>query len=111
MGGEAVILGADSVVRLRGRSRDNFGNLAGADEETPITGCSVQPLGGTESTDRGEMVVANATLIAPLTPDIAPTDRIRIGTDVYAVNGPPKVWTVPGMEHQEAELTLREGNG
>lgn len=99
------------MVRLRGRSRDSFGNLAGADEETPVTGCSVQPLGGTEATDRGELVIANATLIAPLQPDIAVTDRVRIGSDVYAVNGPPKVWTVPGMEHQEIELKLTEGQG
>lgn len=111
MGGGNVILGADSVTRLRGRTRDNFGNLAGADAETPVTDCSVQPLGGAEQTDRGELVVSNATLICPLQPDIAVTDRIRIGTDVYAVNGPPKVWTVPGMEHQEVELKLVEGQG
>lgn len=106
-----MILGTDTVTRLRGRSRDNFGNLAGADEETPVTGCSVQPLGGAESTDRGELAVSNVTLICPPEPDIAVTDRIRIGSDVYAVNGPPKVWTVPGMEHQEVELKLTEGQG
>lgn len=109
MGGEDVILGSDMVTRLRGRARDNFGNLTGSDEETVIAGCSFQPLGGVESTDRGESVTESATLFAPPGTDLAATDRVRFGAAVYVVNGPPKVWTVPGMEHTEAELKLTEG--
>lgn len=102
-----MILGGDTVTRLRGRLRDNFGNLQGSDEELDIPGCSFQPLGGTEQTDRGEAVQSNAALYLPDGSDLTATDRVRYGSSVYAVNGPPSVW--PGS-HVQALLVLKEGN-
>lgn len=106
-----MILGGDTVTILRGRTRDNWGSLSGADAATVVMGCSFQPLGGLEQTARGEMVVANASLFAPGGTDIIVTDRVQFGGLTYVVNGPPKNWTVLGSEHVEAELKLVEGQG
>lgn len=108
-----TILGSDTVTVLRGRSRDNWGNLTGADAETTVSGCSVQPLGGTEMTDRGEMVVTNLTLFAPPGTDITATDRVRWLGSVYAVNGPPEAWhdRAGRQSHVQVQLKLTEGQG
>lgn len=102
-----MILGSDTVTRLRGRSRDNFGNLQGSDSELDIGGCSVQPLGGAEQTDRGESVQSNLAVYMPDGSDVVATDRVRWQGSVYAVNGPPAVWA---GSHVEAFLMLKEGN-
>jgi hypothetical protein len=111
--GAGVILGSDTVTRLRGRSRDNFGNLQGSDSELDVTGCSVQPVSASESTDRGELTIANLTLYAPPGTDITATDRVRWQGDVYAVNGPPAVWRdeTGAEDHVQAQLLLKEGQG
>jgi hypothetical protein len=105
-------LGSDTVTVLRGRTRDNWGNLQGTDTETPVSGCSVQPLGGVEQTDRGELVVTNVTLFAPAGADIRATDRVRWLDDVYAVNGPPESWgdRIGRPSHVQVQLKLTEGN-
>lgn len=108
-----AVLGSDVVTRLRGRARDNFGNLTGTDAETDITGCSVQPLGGTEMTDRGEMTVSNVTLFSPPGTDIIATDRVRWAGSVYAVDGPPEAWRdrAGRPSHVQVQLKLTEGQG
>jgi hypothetical protein len=108
-----VILGSDTVTILRGRTRDNFGNLQGGDTGTDVTGCSVQPASSSELTDRGELTVANLTLYLPAGTDILATDRVRWNGQVYAVNGPPNRWNdETGTEdHVQAQLLLREGQG
>lgn len=105
-----MILGTDTVTRLRGRTRDNFGNLAGTDVPAPISGCSVQPLGGSEQTATGQSAETNMTLYAPAGTDLLATDRVSYDGRTYAVNGPPKNWPAStGLPHVEAELLLTEG--
>lgn len=106
-----LTLGSDTVTILRGRTRDAWGNLTGTDSETPAGGCLVQPLGGVEATDRGEMVVTNVTLFVPAGTDITATDRVRWRGRVYAVNGPPEAWhDRAGREsYLQVELKLTEG--
>lgn len=108
-----MILGSDTVTVLRGQSRDNWGNLAGSDAGTDVTGCSVQPASASESTDRGELLVTNVTLYAPPGTDILATDRVRWLGTVYAVNGTPAVWRdeAGNVDHVQAQLLLKEGNG
>lgn len=108
-----TILGSDTVTVLRGSSRDNWGNLTGTDTETTVSGCSVQPLGGVEQTDRGEMVVTNLTLFCPPGTDITATDRVRWLGSVYAVNGPPEPWhdRAGRQSHTQVQLKLTEGQG
>ena len=106
-----MILGSDTVTILRGRTRNTSGDLAGTDSSTEVAGCSVQPLGGAEQTDRGEAVQVNLTVYLPPGTDIVATDRVRWGGDVYAVNGPPSVWRdETGTEdHVQVQLLLRKG--
>lgn len=107
------MIGSETVTRLRGRSRDAWGDLAGEDAETDIAGCSVQPLGGTEDTGAGDLVVTNLTLVCPPGTDITATDRVRWGGSVYAVDGPPEPWAdrLGRPSHVQAQLILREGQG
>lgn len=108
-----MILGSDTVTRLRGRQRDRFGNLSGTDDELDIAGCSVQPASATESTDRGELLVTTATLFAPGAPDLAAADRVRWLGDVYEVDGKPAAWGDPTgiASHVQAQLKLVQGQG
>jgi hypothetical protein len=107
-----VILGSDTVTRLRGRTRDNWGDQSGTDSELDITGCSVQPVSASESTDSGELLITNLTVYLPAGTDIVAGDRVRWQGDVYAVNGPPALWhdELGNADHVQAQLLLREGN-
>lgn len=108
-----MILGSDTVTVLRGRTRDNFGNLQGADTAVTVTGCSVQPASASESTDRGELLVTNLTAYLPAGTDILATDRVGWLGSVYAVNGKPAVWhdELGNPDHVQVQLLLREGQG
>lgn len=108
-----MILGSDTVTVLRGRSRDNFGDLQGADTATEVTGCSVQPSSASESTDRGELLITNLTAYLPAGTDIVATDRVSWLGSTYAVNGKPAVWRdeLGNIDHVQVQLILREGQG
>lgn len=108
-----MILGSDTVTVLRGRTRNTSGDLVGDDTSTEVTGCSVQPSGATESTDRGELLITNATAYLPPGTDILPTDRVQWLGDVYAVNGPPSRWRdeTGAEDHVQAQLLLKKGQG
>jgi hypothetical protein len=112
-----VILGSDTVTVLRRSGnlppRDNWGNLQGSDEEADVPGCSVQPTSASESTDRGELLITNATAYLPAGTDILATDRVQWLGTVYAVDGPPARWRdeLGNEDHVQAQLLLKEGNG
>jgi hypothetical protein len=108
-----VILGSDTVTILRGRSRDDFGNLQGSDTGTDVTGCSVQPTSASESTDKGELLVTNASVYLPAGTDILATDRVQWLGTVYAVDGAPARWRdeAGAEDHVQAQLLYKEGNG
>lgn len=106
-----MILGSDTVTILRGRSRDNFGDLQSSDTGTDVTGCSVQPVSASEQTGTGELLVTSLTVYLPAGTDILATDRVQWLGDVYAVNGTPAVWRdeTGDVDHVQAQLLLREG--
>lgn len=108
-----MILGSDTVTRLRGLSRDNWGDPSGTAAELDITGCSVQPVSASESTDRGELLVTNLTAYLPAGTDILATDRVQWLGSTYAVNGKPAVWRdeLGNVDHVQVQLLLREGQG
>lgn len=108
-----MILGSDTVTVLRGRTRNTSGDLVGDDSSTEVTGCSVQPSSATESTDRGELLITNATLYAPAGTDIIATDCVQWLGDIYSVNGPPAVWRddLGSDDHVQAQLLLKKGQG
>jgi hypothetical protein len=108
-----MILGGDTVTILRGRSRDNFGDIQGSDAGTDVTGCSVQPTSAAEQTGTGELLVTNLTVYLPAGTDILATDRVQWLGTVYAVDGTPAVWRdeLGNIDHVQAQLLLREGQG
>lgn len=108
-----ALLGSDTVTRLRGQSRDRFGDVTGSDSELDIPGCAVQPTSAIESTDHGDLLVTNVTLYAPPGTDLAAADRIRWQGDVYEVDGTPAAWhTRRGIaSHVQAQLKLVQGQG
>lgn len=108
-----MILGSDTVTRLRGQSRDDFGDVSGADAELDIGGCSVQPTGATESTDRGDLLVTRLTAYLPPGTDLVATDRVRWLGDVYEVDGEPARWRddLATEDHVQAQLKRVQGQG
>jgi hypothetical protein len=108
-----VILGSDTVTVLRGRTRDNFGNLQGSDTGTDVTGCSVQPASSSEQTGTGELVIRNVTVFMPAGTDVRVTDRVQWRDHVYAVDGEPAHWHDQSAtgSHVQVQLLLKEGQG
>lgn len=88
-------MGTETVTRLRG-GRTQFGGDPTTDVEADITGCLFDPGGPRgETQDRGDTVVAQPALYAPLGADITATDRLRVRGVVYAVDGQPAEWLSP----------------
>jgi hypothetical protein len=108
-----MILGSDTITRLRGQSRDAFGDVTGTDAELDITGCSVQPTSATESTDRGDLLITSMTVYLPAGTDLLATDRARWLGDVYEVDGAPARWRddLGTEDHVQAQLKLVQGQG
>jgi hypothetical protein len=108
-----AVLGSDTITRLRGQVRDDFGDWTGTDAELDIPGCSVQPTSAIESTDRGELLVTSLTAYCPPGTDLTATDRVRWLGSVYEVNGTPPAWRnrAGGVSHLIAELKLVQGQG
>ena len=73
----------------------------------------MQPTSASESTDRGELLVTNATVYLPAGTDILATDRVQWLGSVYAVNGTPATWRdeLGNEDHVQAQLLLKEGQG
>ena len=86
----------DTVTILRSgpaTSQDIYGNdVPGAVTEIPVLGCAVAPRDGTgaatnEIVDARDTVISGLTLYAPYGTDIRATDRVRVGGDIYEVEG------------------------
>lgn len=86
----------DTVTILRpgaATAQDIYGNdVPGAVTEIPIPGCALAPRDGTgsgvnEIVDARDTVISGLTLYAPFGTDIRATDRVRVGADVYEVEG------------------------
>lgn len=83
--------------------RDWSGTLA----KTEVKGCEFQPVtSDTAWTDPAQAVTIDARLWMPAGTDIQPDDRVEVGSDVYAVQGAPKVWQSPtgAVDHIECDL-------
>jgi hypothetical protein len=82
-----------TILRPGASTRDAYGNdVPGPPTEILVPGCAVAPRDGTgsganELTDARDTVISGLTLYAPYGTDIRATDRIRVGGDVYEVEG------------------------
>jgi hypothetical protein len=87
-----------SVVRIRAGAspgNDRYGNpIPGADVDTELTGVGFDPGGSREPTEVGRTaVITTPKLYFPSsTPDLLPTDRVRVFGVTYTIQGKPAVW-------------------
>lgn len=93
----------DTVTILRPgvSTRDVYQNdVPGTPTEISVTGCAVAPRDGTgagtnEIVDARDTVITGLTLWAPYGTDIRATDRVRVGSDIYEVEGHPGTFRSP----------------
>lgn len=89
------MLGPHTIVRKRAggsTTEDEYHNQipSGSDELT-VTGCSVQPGGGSENLQDREATSTLFTVFAPLA-DVKPTDLVTYAGTDYAVDGAVDRW-------------------
>lgn len=83
------------MTRLRG-GRTQFGGDPLPDAEADIADCLFDPGGPRgETMNRGNTVIAQPSLYAPVGTDVTATDRVRVRGKVYAVDGEPAEWLSP----------------
>lgn len=89
-------LGVQTVVRKRAGAvtgTDQYGDpIQAAASELSITGCSVQPGGGSEFDDRRQATTTLFTVWAPAGADVVETDIVNHEGVDYAVDGPVERW-------------------
>lgn len=82
-----------TILRPGAPTRDKYGNdVPGPDTEIPVSGCAVAPRDGSgsgdnELTDARDTVITGLSLWAPHGTDIRATDRVRVGGEIYEVQG------------------------
>jgi hypothetical protein len=82
-----------TILRPGPPTRDVYQNdVPGTPTEITIPGCAVAPRDGTgaganEIVDARDTVISGLTLYAPYGTDIRATDRVRVGGDLYEVEG------------------------
>lgn len=77
-----------------------------------VPGCSVQPDGGDEVTDRSrDAIVRRWKIMGPPGADITPLDRVRWDGADYNVDGPISNWSSPSgaLAHTEFAIQRVEG--
>lgn len=90
-----------TIVRPGPPTEDIYGNdVPGAPTEIPLYGCAVAPRDGTGSAsnellDARDTVITGLTLYAPHGTEIRATDKIRVGGDLYEVEGQPGSFRSP----------------
>ena len=90
-----------TIVRPGAPTRDGYGNyVPGPPTEIPVPGCGVAPRDGTgsgpnEITDARDTVITGLTLYAPYGTDIRATDKVRVGGQLYEVEGQPGSFRSP----------------
>lgn len=77
-----------------------------------ITGCSVQPASTSLSQDGRVLGIADAyTAYLPAGSDVLAGDRIQVGSDVYTINGAPRVWPSATGGLDNIQLALERWSG
>lgn len=78
--------------------------------ELPIAGCSVQPGATVEDRQNRDSVLIAFTVYVPAGSDVLATDRIRIGSAVFEIDGEPERWET-GLSVDHVKLFLRRWEG
>lgn len=107
-------LGVQTVIRKRAGSvtgTDQYGDpVVGAPSTLPITGCSVQPGGGSELDDRRQSTTTLYSVWAPADADVVETDLVTHEGVDYAVDGAIERWNAnPRMAYKMIRLKAVTG--
>lgn len=90
-----------TIVRPGAPTRDAYGNdVPGTPTEIQVAGCGISPRDSTgsasnEITDARDTVISGLTLYAPYGTDIRATDKVRVGGQLYEVEGLPGSFRSP----------------
>lgn len=77
-----------------------------------ITGCSVQPASTLLSQDGRVLGIADSyTAYLPADADVMAGDRIQVGSDIYTINGEPRVWLSATGGLDNIQLALERWSG
>lgn len=110
-----LALAVTTVTRLRATVvADEYGNTGlswATPSEAPITGCSVQPVPGTEVLDGRNAVVSRWKWFGPRNADVRASDRIRHAGVVYDVDGSVQRWDDPAGRLSHSYCLLRRAEG
>lgn len=104
-------LGADTVTILRPAAKDWQGDPLGTAAQRVVAGCSFQPGGTSESTARGDTVIATPAVWLPPGTDILATDRVSCLGREYAVDGEPARWRDDTGAEQYVRCALKLAAG
>ena len=106
----------DTVIRVRATTTtDSHGNEVrswGTATTSDISGCSMQPVTGSEANLGRDEVISRWKLFLPPSADLLPSDRVRFEGVTYEVDGSVQKWDpsdVTGLSHKECLLKLVEG--
>lgn len=104
-----------TVNRIRAGSKIERGSVVPDwqnSEDINISGCSVQPAATSLSQDGRVLGIMDMfTLYCPATADIKAGDRIRIGSDIYTINGEPRLWPAIGVLDEHLQVNLERWQG
>ena len=77
-----------------------------------VTGCSMQPASTSLSMDGRVLGVSDGwTCYVPPGTDVKEGDRIVFGSDIFVINGAPRVWTSPTGRVSAIQLNLMRWSG
>lgn len=107
-------LGVQTIIRKRAGAStgvDQYGDpIKGAASDLAISGCSVQPGGGSEFDDRREATTTLYTVWAPANADVVETDLVNHEGIDYAVDGAIERWNAnPRMAYKMIRLKAVAG--
>lgn len=77
-------------------TKDDYGDSTSTVTEVPWGPCAVAPRSSTEQTDpHRPSVIVGLSIYGPPTVEIGPNDQVRIGGELYDVEGEPGDWQSP----------------
>lgn len=79
--------------------------------EIEVSGCSVQPASTSLSQDGRVLGITDGMTVYAPEADIKAGDRIRIGSEVYTINGEPRLWPAIGTLEKHFILNLERWAG
>lgn len=102
-----------TVTVVRPAERDNRGVIEGEPDEHELVGAVTAPRSSSSTTEHARNgAVVGLVLYAPPGSDIVRTDLVRVGDDLYRVDGEIGTWTSPYSDAVDGiEVALRRGEG